>query len=89
MRFIRSVVALSLLSFSGVALASPPAAPATTAPEKKAASCEHGVKKALCTRCNPKLAPAFKAKGDWCAEHDRAESQCVICHPELAEKGVK
>ncbi len=51
--------------------------------------CEHGVAKALCTRCNPKLAPVFKAKGDWCAEHSRAESQCVICHPELAKEGVK
>jgi hypothetical protein len=24
----------------------------------------------------------FKAKGDWCKEHDRPESQCFICHPE-------
>ena len=53
------------------------------------ATCEHGVDKALCTRCNPKLAPAFKAKGDWCPEHDRPESQCVLCNPELAKKGVK
>lgn len=54
-----------------------------------AESCEHGVKKTICTRCNPKLQVAFKAKNDWCEEHQRAESQCAICHPELAKEGVK
>jgi len=24
----------------------------------------------------------FKAKGDWCKEHDRPDSHCFICHPE-------
>ncbi|MCK9419157.1 MAG: efflux RND transporter periplasmic adaptor subunit [Nitrospirae bacterium] len=43
---------------------------------------EHGVLEALCTKCNPKLAPIFQAKGDWCAEHDLPESVCPICHPE-------
>jgi hypothetical protein len=63
----------------------------TEAPKTEAgkAACEHGVQKTLCTRCNPKLAPVYKAKGDWCAEHERPESQCVLCHPELAQKGVK
>jgi hypothetical protein len=51
--------------------------------------CEHGVKKTLCARCNPKLAAVYKAKGDWCEEHQRPESQCVKCHPELAKQGVK
>lgn len=51
--------------------------------------CEHGVEKAICSRCNPGLAVAFKAKNDWCEEHARAESQCVLCHPELAQKGIK
>lgn len=51
--------------------------------------CEHGVTKRLCARCNPKLAAVYKAKGDWCAEHTRPESQCVLCHPELAKKGIK
>ncbi|MCK8496216.1 hypothetical protein [Myxococcus fulvus] len=51
--------------------------------------CEHGVQKSLCTRCNPKLAAVFKAKNDWCAEHERPESQCSLCHPDLAKKGVK
>ena len=59
------------------------------APAARAETCEHGVKKSLCTRCNPKLEAVFKAKGDWCAEHSVAESQCVKCNPELAKKGVK
>jgi hypothetical protein len=63
-------------------------APAVTA-EKAPAKCEHGVKKAICTRCNPKLSAVFKAKGDWCKEHDRPESQCALCHPHLAAEGVK
>lgn len=62
-----------------------PAAAAAAAVEK----CEHGVQKDICTRCNPALAVAFKAKNDWCDEHNRAESQCVECHPELAQKGIK
>lgn len=64
--------------------ADPPPASAQAA-EK----CEHGVKKSLCTRCNPKLKPVFKAKGDWCGEHDRPESQCAICNPNLAKQGIK
>ena len=62
-------------------------APATTA--DKAERCEHGVKKSLCTRCNPRLVPVFKAKGDWCGEHGVPESQCVKCNPKLAKEGVK
>jgi hypothetical protein len=54
-----------------------------------AEKCEHGVKKTLCTRCNPKFEAVFKAKGDWCAEHTVPESQCVKCNPELAKQGVK
>ena len=51
--------------------------------------CEHGVKKTLCARCNPKLASVYKAKGDWCGEHARPESQCAICHPDLEKQGIK
>lgn len=58
-------------------------------PVAQAEKCEHGVATTLCTRCNAALAPAFKAKGDWCVEHDRPESQCVLCNPELAQLGVK
>ena len=54
-----------------------------------AEKCDHGVKKAVCTRCNPKLEAVFKSKGDWCAEHKRPESQCAICHPDLKKQGVK
>jgi len=79
-------LALVLALTSRPALASEPSAPATA---EASAKCEHGVKKTLCTRCNPKLVPVFKAKGDWCFEHEVAESQCVKCHPELAKAGVK
>jgi hypothetical protein len=68
--------------------ASAPARAPAAAP-RDGATCEHGVAKALCARCNPKLAPVYKAKGDWCPEHARPETQCVPCHPELARKGVK
>lgn len=30
------------------------------------------------------MIPAFKAKGDWCAEHGLPESQCAVCDPRLA-----
>jgi membrane fusion protein, heavy metal efflux system len=43
---------------------------------------EHGVLEAVCTKCNPALIPVFKAKGDWCEEHQFPESFCPICHPE-------
>ena len=90
----RSSVSLPVLALLGILAVGPACAesPADGANAPAAASserCEHGVQKKLCTRCNPKLAAVYKAKGDWCAEHARAESQCVICHPELAEKGVK
>ena len=58
-------------------------------PDKAAASAvdagmcaEHGIAEAICTKCNPKLIPIFKAKGDWCEEHGFPESACPICHPE-------
>jgi cobalt-zinc-cadmium efflux system membrane fusion protein len=47
---------------------------------------EHGVLEALCTKCNPKLAAVFKAKGDWCEEHGFPESVCPKCHPERGGK---
>lgn len=43
---------------------------------------EHGVLEAVCTKCNPKLASIFQAKGDWCAEHGFPESFCPTCHPD-------
>ncbi|WNG37705.1 hypothetical protein F0U60_31325 [Archangium minus] len=91
MRSLRSLpVVLSLLLVPALpALAEE--APPKQAPKAEAEKpkCDHGVQKTLCTRCNPKLAAVYKAKGDWCAEHERPESQCAICHPELAKKGVK
>lgn len=94
-RLARSVVAVAVLAFAAVPAHAGEehahgASPAAAAPkEAQGPTCEHGVRKALCTRCNPKLAPVFKAKGDWCAEHERPESQCALCHPELAKQGVK
>lgn len=67
----------------------PPGTPAAAGEAARLARCDHGVRRSLCARCNPRLAPVFKAKGDWCAEHARPESQCVPCHPELAKRGVK
>lgn len=82
-----------LLSFATAfvlgAVAVPVSAAEPAKPAAAAATCEHGVTKALCTRCNPKLAPVFKKKGDWCPEHTRPESQCSLCHPNLKKKGVK
>ena len=43
---------------------------------------EHHVPMALCTRHNPALAQVFKAKGDWCEEHDYPASFCPICDPD-------
>lgn len=70
-------------------LASGETPPATGEAAKPAEKCEHGVKKSLCARCNPKLAAVFKKKGDWCGEHQRPESQCAICKPALQKDGVK
>lgn len=68
----------------------PHGAPAnSSADAARQEKCEHGVQRSLCARCNPKLVPVYEAKGDWCSEHERPESQCVPCHPELAKKGVK
>jgi cobalt-zinc-cadmium efflux system membrane fusion protein len=56
------------------------------APAEGAMCKEHGVLEAVCTKCNPKLAPVFQAKGDWCAEHGFPESFCPVCHPERGGK---
>lgn len=91
MRSLRSLSAalclVSVLALPAWAGETPP--PAGAPAEAAKPKCEHGVQKSLCTRCNPKLVPVYKSKGDWCAEHERPESQCVLCHPELAQKGVK
>ena len=85
-------VAAALASLPTVAAEGQPAGtPASTSPPHatKQEKCEHGLQKTICARCNPKLAAVYKAKGDWCGEHERPESQCVPCHPELAKKGIK
>jgi thiol-disulfide isomerase/thioredoxin len=45
--------------------------------------CPHEVPAEVCTRCHPELVAKFKAAGDWCVEHDVAESQCLKCNPDL------
>jgi hypothetical protein len=40
----------------------------------------------VCGQCDSKLAAEFQKKGDWCKEHDRPDSQCFKCHPELEAK---
>jgi hypothetical protein len=86
MRSILPAVVLALSAAAAPASAASPAPPKAEAPAER---CEHGVKKALCSRCNPKLEAVYKAKGDWCPEHARPESQCVKCNPALAKEGVK
>ncbi|WP_242360288.1 MULTISPECIES: hypothetical protein [unclassified Anaeromyxobacter] len=84
------VLALGLVTLFTLAVPGRAAeAAARAATDSTAARCEHGVKKTLCARCNPKLVPVFKAKGDWCGEHGVPESQCARCNPKLAKEGVK
>jgi hypothetical protein len=87
-----AALSIALSSIAFLAHASEPhpsAVPGARAPATAERCAEHGVTRAICTRCNPKLAAVYKAKGDWCAEHERPETQCVLCHPELAKQGVK
>jgi cobalt-zinc-cadmium efflux system membrane fusion protein len=62
--------------------ADPTAKPSTSAAAADALCKEHGVLEVICTKCHPKLAAVFQAKGDWCPEHGFPESVCPICHPE-------
>jgi cobalt-zinc-cadmium efflux system membrane fusion protein len=61
---------------------SPPSSPAITAASDAAMCPEHGVLEAVCTKCNPRLAAVFQAKGDWCREHGFPESVCPKCKPD-------
>lgn len=47
---------------------------------------DHGVPKAVCTRCDASLIQKFKDEHDWCKEHGLPESQCTLCNPEVREK---
>lgn len=87
----RHLLAL-LLAGWGCTAAEPTAAPAPARPadsEPKAADlCVHGVQANVCTKCNPRLAAIFQAKGDWCDEHGFPESFCPICHAERGGRPV-
>ncbi len=88
---IRILLFVVVVAFAVMPVRAEDAAGSEKSPAAEAAVgiCEHGVKKSICARCNPKLEAVFKAKNDWCAEHTRPESQCVICHPELSQQGIK
>lgn len=45
--------------------------------------CAHAVPESSCVRCHPALIGGFKARGDWCPEHDLPETQCLACHPDM------
>jgi cobalt-zinc-cadmium efflux system membrane fusion protein len=47
---------------------------------------EQGEEDALSAQCRPYLKAAFRAKGDWCADHAVPQSQCVACNPALEER---
>ena len=44
---------------------------------------QHEVPESKCTRCDPKLIAAFKARSDWCRQHFVPESQCLTCNRDL------
>ena len=54
---------------------------------EKSLKCDiHNRSLAICAICDPTLIPVFKSQNDWCGDHDRPESQCEKCNPELAIK---
>jgi len=75
-------LALVLVSIVTIGCGAPEPEPLPGAAGADELCAEHGVLEAVCTKCNPKLAAVFQAKGDWCAEHGFPESFCPICHPE-------
>lgn len=78
------LIAVLLTSSCGEKSSSKSEEVAAKSEAKEGAFCEeHGVLEAVCTKCNPKLIPVFKAKGDWCEEHGFPMSFCPIHHPEL------
>ncbi len=96
MRFVLPVFAICLLigcdsskNPAGLEPRAPGAPAANSGQEPGAPNHEgHGVPQELCTKCNPALAQVFKAKGDWCAEHEFPESFCPICHPDAVPPDV-
>lgn len=62
----------------------PVAAQGASTPDE--ALCPHGVLATICPKCHPAMAAVFRAKGDWCKEHELPESVCPICHPERGGK---
>lgn len=79
MRPIVVLLAWALLGACGEIPAPAPEAPARVA---EGLCAPHGVQAALCTQCNPALIPIFRAKNNYCEEHNFPESICPLCHPE-------
>lgn len=77
--------ALALVACRGKAETAPAAA-STPAVAGDEALCPHGVLEAICPKCHPAMAAVFKARGDWCQEHELPESVCPVCHPERGGK---
>ncbi len=69
--------------------AAPVPAPAVAGTGEQASSCEHGVPRDICTKCNPDLVPVFKEMDDWCDEHGLPESHCRECNPNLEIAAAK
>lgn len=86
-RFAWAVVACLTAACSSPQVAPPPPAHGTMSTlshvEGQVPMCEHEVPRTVCARCRPELVADFKKVNDWCAEHDRPESQCHLCHADL------
>lgn len=65
----------------------PASKPGAAAPIEADKWCfDHGVSKAVCTRCDASLIQKFKDEHDWCKEHGLPESQCTKCNPDARAK---
>lgn len=64
----------------------PTSKPGAAAPMEADKWCfDHGVPKAVCTRCDASLIQKFKDEHDWCKEHGVPESQCTKCNPDARQ----
>ena len=86
MKYTRSALAGALLLAALSCSGGTPEPAETKAPTAEVSAdkiCEeHGIQEAICTKCNPRLIPVFRAKQNFCEEHGFPESACPICHPE-------
>lgn len=57
--------------------------PPVLAPLAAPTLCDRAVPADECVRHHPERVAKFKARGDWCPEHELPETQCLACHPDL------